>query len=52
MLGQHSSWEPIGVGIEMKEDATGLLVKAALNLDTIRGREAYSLLKQGALKLQ
>ncbi|MBI5192768.1 MAG: HK97 family phage prohead protease [Nitrospirae bacterium] len=50
ILWQHSSYEPIGIGLEMQEDATGLQVKAALNLDTIRGREAYSLLKQGALK--
>lgn len=50
VLWQHDIREPIGVGLEMMEDERGLWVKSAINLDTQRGKEAYSLLKQGALK--
>jgi HK97 family phage prohead protease len=50
MLWQHSSDEPIGVWTEMIEDAKGLRVKGQLLLATTRGREAYELLKIGALK--
>lgn len=50
MLWQHDSDEPIGVWIEMVEDGKGLRVKGQLLLATTRGREAYELLKVGALK--
>lgn len=50
ILWQHKSEEPIGVGLEAKEDTSGLYVRGQLNLDTQRGKEAYSLLKQGAIK--
>jgi len=50
ILWQHKSDEPIGVGLEAKEDASGLFVRGQLNLDTQKGKEAYSLLKQGAIK--
>jgi HK97 family phage prohead protease len=50
MLWQHDSDEPIGVWTEMIEDAKGLRVKGQLLLATTRGREAYELLKVGALK--
>ena len=50
ILWQHKSEEPIGVGLEAKEDTNGLYVRGQLNLDTQRGKEAYSLLKQGAIK--
>lgn len=49
MLWQHDADEPIGVWTEMAEDAKGLRVKGQLCLDTARGREAYALLKMGAL---
>lgn len=50
MLWQHDSDEPIGVWLEMTEDAKGLRVKGQLLLTTTRGREAYELLKVGALR--
>ncbi len=50
MLWQHNSDEPIGVWTEMVEDAKGLRVKGQLLLTTTRGKDAYELLKVGALK--
>lgn len=50
ILWQHNPTEPIGVTLEAYEDGKGLRVKGQLNLETTRGREAYALLKQGALK--
>lgn len=50
ILWQHDPKEPIGVTLEAREDAKGLLVKGQLNLETTKGREAYALLKQGALR--
>lgn len=49
MLWQHNTDEPIGTYTEMKEDGTGLWVKGQLELETQKGREAYALLKSGAL---
>lgn len=49
LLWQHREDEPIGVVSTVAETSTGLEFSAALNLDTARGREAHSLLKQGAL---
>lgn len=49
MLWQHDATEPIGVWTEMVEDSMGLRLKGKLALDTVRGREAYALLKLGAL---
>lgn len=49
MLWQHDASEPIGVWLEMVEDAKGLRIKGKLALDTTRGREAWALLKMGAL---
>jgi HK97 family phage prohead protease len=49
MLWQHNGDEPIGVWDEMVEDAKGLKIKGRMALDTVRGREAYALLKMGAL---
>jgi HK97 family phage prohead protease len=49
MLWQHDSDEPCGVWDEMAEDAKGLKVKGRLAMETVKGREAYSLLKMGAL---
>lgn len=49
MLWQHSADEPIGIWTDMTEDAKGLRIKGALCLDTEKGKEAYALLKMGAL---
>jgi HK97 family phage prohead protease len=49
MLWQHDPSEPIGVWTEISETDKGLTVAGKLNLDTQRGREALSLLRQGAL---
>lgn len=50
ILWQHNPSEPIGVTLAAVEDGKGLRVQGQLNLETTRGREAYALLKQGALK--
>ena len=49
LLWQHDTCEPIGVFDELREDDYGLFVHGVLNQDTQRGREAYALLRQGAL---
>lgn len=48
MLWQHNSGIPIGVWTGMVEDAKGLRVTGQL-ADTEKGKEAYALLKMGAL---
>lgn len=50
MLWAHSQEEPIGIWDDVKETASGLLVRGRINLETQRGREAVALLKQGAFK--
>lgn len=49
MLWQHDATAPIGVWLEMVEDSKGLRIKGKLALDTVKGAEAYALLKMGAL---
>ncbi|MBB6299417.1 HK97 family phage prohead protease [Rhizobium leucaenae] len=49
MLREHNRAEPVGVFTEIAEDATGLHVKGRLILDTVKGRETYTLMKAGAL---
>ena len=49
LLYQHKTDMPIGVFTEMKEDEYGLYVKGKLALGTQNGREAYELMKMGAL---
>ena len=49
LLYQHKSDMPIGVFDEIKEDSHGLYVKGRLALKTQAGRDAYELLKMGAL---
>lgn len=49
ILWQHRGSEPIGVYDVVQEDEKGLYVEGSLNQDVQQGREAYSLLKQGAL---
>ncbi len=50
MLWQHFSDEPIGLWEGLSEDSRGLKVVGQINLDTQRGREARSLVKQGAVR--
>lgn len=49
VLWQHDPSEPIGGFLEMREDRKGLWVKGQLDLDTEKGRRAYSGLKKGYL---
>ncbi|MBZ9975488.1 HK97 family phage prohead protease [Mesorhizobium sp. BR-1-1-10] len=49
LLLQHSTWMVGGVYLEAREDERGLFVRGKLNLEVQAAREAYSLLKQGAL---
>ena len=49
LLWQHRSDKPIGVWTSMAEDDHGLKVTGQLSLDTDQGKEAYALLKMGAI---
>lgn len=49
LLYQHRMDEPIGIFEEITEDERGLKVKGRLAMGTQRGREAYELMKMGAL---
>jgi HK97 family phage prohead protease len=49
MLWQHDAGEPCGVWTDVDEDDKGLVIKGKLALDTTRGKEAYALMKMGAL---
>jgi HK97 family phage prohead protease len=49
LLWQHQWQEPIGVITQCFEDANGLYVEAQLLLDVARAKEAYSLLREGAI---
>jgi HK97 family phage prohead protease len=49
LLYQHNPDKPIGVVKEIFEDDRGLYIKGEINLQTEKGKEAYALLKQGAL---
>ena len=49
LLYQHKTDEPIGVFEDMYEDEKGLFVQGKLAMGTQKGREAYELLKMGAL---
>jgi len=49
LLYQHKTDEPIGIFETMYEDEKGLFVKGRLAMGTQKGREAYELLKMGAL---
>jgi len=50
MLFQHDPSEPIGVWLDIAEDARGLRVKGRLMLEVGRAREVLSLMKAGALE--
>jgi len=49
LLYQHKADMPIGVFEQIREDEKGLYVKGRLALGTQAGREAYELLKMGAI---
>lgn len=49
LLWQHRSGEPIGVYTAVREDNVGLHVEGKLALKTVRGAEAYELMKMGAI---
>jgi HK97 family phage prohead protease len=49
LLFQHDPNEPIGVWLEIREDAKGLWVKGRLMQDVARAREILSLMRAGAL---
>lgn len=50
MLWQHDATQPIGVWEDMAEDDKGLRVRGRLVMESERAREAYALLKAGALR--
>jgi len=50
MLFQHNANQPIGVWNEILEDNIGLRVKGQLATKTTMGRDAYELMKIGAIK--
>jgi len=49
LLWQHLPEEPIGVWLEMREDAQGLYARGKLLTEVRRGAEALALLRAGAL---
>jgi HK97 family phage prohead protease len=49
MLFQHDPAEPIGVWMELREDARGLFVRGRLISEIARGREVLSLMRAGAI---
>ena len=50
LLWQHDSTEPIGYFTKIEEDEYGLHVEGQLMQEVEKGREAYSMLKTGAIK--
>ena len=49
LLYQHKTDEPIGVIDSLSEDARGLKIKGRLAMGTQKGKEAFELMKMGAL---
>jgi len=49
ILWQHDPANPVGITVAISEDDYGLRVKGRLVLDSPRGREAYALLRAGAI---
>lgn len=49
MLWQHDIKQPIGVFTKAEETDKGLYLEGEINLDVEKGREAYALMKQGAI---
>jgi uncharacterized protein len=50
LLWQHDMREPIGIIEELREDERGLYLKGRLLMEVARAREAYALIKTGAVK--
>ena len=50
LLWQHKMEEPVGIITDLHEDQYGLYMKGKLLLDVSKAREAYSLVKNGAVK--
>jgi len=49
LLWQHDTRQPIGVWTKMSEDSKGLTVSGKLTLDVQKAKEAYALMKDGAI---
>ncbi len=49
ILWQHNPANPVGITVAINEDDYGLRVKGKLVLDSPRGKEAYALLRAGAI---
>lgn len=49
LLWQHSPEKPIGVFDKIEEDSIGLYVEGRILMDVEKGREAYALMKSGAV---
>jgi hypothetical protein len=49
MLFQHDPAEPIGVWLELREDAAGLYARGRILPEVERGREVLALMRAGAL---
>jgi HK97 family phage prohead protease len=49
LLFQHDPAEPIGVWLELREDAAGLFVRGRVLPEVERGREVLALMRAGAL---
>jgi HK97 family phage prohead protease len=49
ILWQHNPGNPVGITLAISEDDYGLRVKGKLVLDSPRGKEAYALLRAGAI---
>jgi uncharacterized protein len=49
MLFQHDPNEVIGTWLDIREDATGLMVHGKINTEVARGREVLELIRDGAL---
>lgn len=49
LLFQHDPAEPIGVWLELREDASGLFVRGRILPEVERGRELLALMRAGAL---
>lgn len=49
LVWQHDLYQPIGKWVEAKEDSHGLFLRGKLTLGVEKGREAYELMKDGAL---
>lgn len=49
MLFQHDPAEPIGVWLDLREDAQGLFVRGRMLSEIARGREVLALMRAGAI---